>query len=85
MRLSKQGLSGTLYVDGISVDSGQLKGSLLYIDSLERLFLGGVPKDFDTKRIPVSRFAASLFSVPCHSVDSISGGGWQVGGGGVGY
>ena len=75
MRLSKHGVNGKLYVDGKSVDSGQLQGSFLYIDSLERLFLGGVPKDFDTKRVPVSRFAASLFSVPCHGVDSITGGG----------
>ena len=79
MRLSKQGVDGTLYVDGKSVDSGQLTGLLLYINSLERLFLGGVPKDFDTKQVPVSRFAASLSSVPCHGVDSITGGG----GGGV--
>ena len=81
MRLSKQEVDGTLYVDGKSVDSGQLTGSLLHINSLERLFLGGVPKDFDTKQVPVSRFAASLSSVPCHGVDSITGGGggWQVG------
>ena len=86
MRLSKQGVDGKLYVDDQCVDSGKLKGSLLHIDSLERLFLGGVPKDFDTKRVPVSRFAASLFSVPGHCVDSITGGGWQVeGGGGVGW
>ena len=49
-----------LYVDGKSVDSGQLQGSFLYIDSLERLFLGGVPKDFVAKQVPVSRFPASL-------------------------
>ena len=86
MRLSKQEVDGTLYVDGKSVDSGQLTGSLLHINSLERLFLGGVPKDFDTKQVPVSRFAASLSSVPCHGVDSITGGGgggWQVGVSGV--
>ena len=81
MRLSKQGVVGTLYVDGKSVDSGQLQGELLYINSLERLFLGGVPKDFDAKGVPVSRFAASLFNVPCHSVDSTTGGGWEGGGG----
>ena len=44
-----------------------MQGELLYINSLERLFLGGVPKDFDAKGVPVSRFAASLFNVPCHS------------------
>lgn len=75
MRLSKQRFVGTLYVDGKSVHSGQLQGELLYINSLERLFLGGVPKDFDAKPVPVSRFAASLFNVPCHSVDPITGGG----------
>ena len=69
---------GTLYVDCKSVHSGQLQGDLLYINSLEWLFLGGVPKDFDAKRVPVSGFAASLFNVPCHSVDSITGGVWAM-------
>ena len=79
MRLFKPGFVGTLYVDGKSVDSGRLQGQLLYINSLERLFLGGVPKDFDAKGVPVSRFAASLFNVPCHSVDSITVGRWRGG------
>ncbi|XP_073239913.1 laminin subunit alpha-4-like [Porites lutea] len=54
VRLSKQGVDGTLYVDCKSVDSGQLQGELLYINPLERLFLGGVPKDFDAKGVPVA-------------------------------
>ena len=37
-----------------------MQGSFFYIDSLERLFLGGVPKDFVAKQVPVSRFPASL-------------------------
>ena len=58
------------------MDSGQSQGSFLNKDSLEMLFLGGVPKDFVAKQVPVSRFAALLFSVPCHGVDSITVGGW---------
>lgn len=60
-----------------------MKSKLLYKNSLERLFLGGVPKDFDAKGVPVSRFAASLFNVPCHSVDSITG--WEVGNEPIGW
>ena len=74
MRLSKQGVSGTLYVDGINVVSVTLHGQFFSIYSLERLFLGGVPKNFVATRVPVSRFAASLFDVRCNSVDPITGG-----------
>ena len=74
MRLCKQGVSGTLYVDGINVDSITLHDQLFSIYPLERLFLGGVPENFDATRVPVSRFAASLFDVRCNSVDPITGG-----------
>ncbi|CAH3184146.1 unnamed protein product, partial [Porites evermanni] len=54
VRLSKQGVGGTLYVDDIYVTSGQLYRQLFQIYPLERLFLGGVPKDFYAKRVPVA-------------------------------
>lgn len=50
--LSRQKVDGTLYVDGIEVDSGNASGSPTYINSLERFFLGGVPEKFDAKRVP---------------------------------
>ncbi|KAM7425322.1 Laminin Domain II [Porites harrisoni] len=50
--LSRQKVDGTLYVDGIEVDSGKASGSPTYINSLERFFLGGVPEEFDAKRVP---------------------------------
>ena len=77
MRLYKHG-DGEV---GVKVDSIESHGQFYNIYPLDRLFLGGVPKDFDAKPVPVSRFAASLFNVPCHSVDQITGGGGR---GGVG-
>ena len=74
MWLSRQRKDGTLYVDGIAVDSGRATGSPTYINSLERLLLGGVPLLFDAKRVPVSRIAASLFDIPCLRVYPITGG-----------
>lgn len=74
MWLSRQRVDGTLYVDGIEVDSGKASGSPTYINSLERFFLGGVPEEFDAKRVPVSRIAVSLFDTPCLSLDLITGG-----------
>ena len=47
---------------GITVDSIKWHGHFVNIDPLERLFLGGVPKDFDAKPVPVSRFA---FAIQC--------------------
>ena len=77
MRLYKHG-DGEV---GVKVDSIESHGQFYNIYPLDSLFLGGVPKDFDAKPVPVSRFAASLFNVPCHSVDQITGGGGR---GGVG-
>ena len=74
MQLSKQKKEGKLHVDGIEVTSGQSGGNQIYIDSLKRLFLGGVPKNFYARRVPVSRFAVSLFDARCHSVEPIAGG-----------
>ena len=74
MQLSKQNQRGELYVDGIKVKSGRSGGDQIYINSLKRLFLGGVPKNFYTRRVPVSRFAASLFDARCSSVEPITGG-----------
>lgn len=71
---SKQNQRGELYVDGIKVKSGQSGGDQIYINSLKRLFLGGVPKNFYARRVPVSRFAASLFDARCRSVEPITGG-----------
>ena len=75
MQLSKKNQRGELYVDGIDVKSGQSSGREIYIDSLKRLFLGGVPENFDARQVPVSRFAASLFDARCRSVEPIAGGG----------
>lgn len=68
MRLSKYG-DGKV---GVKVDSIESHGQLYNIYPLERLFLGGVSKDFDAKLVPVSRFVALLFNVPCHSVNPIN-------------
>ena len=81
MQLSKQNQRGELYVDGLKVKSGQSGGDQIYINSLKRLFLGGVPKNFYARRVPVSRFAASLFDARCRSVEPITGTrpvGWDI-------
>lgn len=50
----RKAVNGTLYVDDEKVDTGQASGVPTVINSLEEVFLGGTPVNFDAKRVPVS-------------------------------
>ncbi|KAJ7333748.1 Laminin Domain II [Desmophyllum pertusum] len=60
VRLLRNGVDGTLYVDGVEVASGKAAGSPKFINGLKVLQLGGTPEGFDAKRVP----AGSRVSFP---------------------
>ena len=62
----RNGVDGTLYVDGIEVASGKASGSPTSINDLKVLHLGGTPEGFDAKRVPVSNAFLLLLRKVCH-------------------
>lgn len=49
-------MNGTLYIDNKEIKSGQADGKSSSIDGIKKFYLGGIPEQLKTRRIPVSRY-----------------------------
>lgn len=56
VRLIRNQVNGTLYIDNKEIKSGQADGKSSSIDGIEKFYLGGIPEQLKTRRIPVSRY-----------------------------
>lgn len=47
---------GTLYIDNKEIESGKAVGKSSSIDGIKIFYLGGIPENFKSKRLPVSEY-----------------------------